>query len=73
MSSVKFLNNSEKEKKKSNPKLEYKLKKIHSIIYIYIYIVRNSPSMNENFTLDKKDKVKHYIKIKTHNNIVSRF
>jgi len=29
----------------------------------------NSPSVSQSLTLDRKDKVKHYIKIKTHNNI----
>jgi len=36
-------------------------------------IVRNSPSVSQSLTLDRKYKVKHYIKIKTHNTIDLRF
>jgi len=35
--------------------------------------VGNSPSVSQNPTLDRKDKVEHYIRIKTHNNIALRF
>jgi len=35
-------------------------------------IVGNSPSVSQSFTLDRKDKVKHYIRIKTHNIIILR-
>jgi len=35
--------------------------------------VGNSPSVSQSPTLDRKDKVKHYIRIKTHNNIALRF
>jgi len=35
--------------------------------------VGNSPSVSQSSTLDRKDKVKHYIRIKTHNNIALRF
>jgi len=36
-------------------------------------VVGNSPSVSQSPTLDRKDKVKHYIRIKTHNNIALRF
>jgi len=36
-------------------------------------IIRNSPSVSQSLTLDRKDKVKHYIRIKTHNIITLRF
>jgi len=36
-------------------------------------VVENSPSMSQNPTLNKIDKVKHYIRIKIHNTIVLRF
>jgi len=32
-----------------------------------VEFVENSTSVSQSFTLDKIDKVKHYIKIKTHN------
>jgi len=35
--------------------------------------VGNSPSVSESPILDRKDKVKHYIRIKVHNNIALRF
>jgi len=35
--------------------------------------VGNSPSVSQSPTLDRKDKVKHYIRIKAHNNIALRF
>jgi len=35
--------------------------------------VGNSPSVSQSHTLDRKDKVKHYIRIKTHNTIALRF
>jgi len=36
-------------------------------------IVENSPSVSQSPTLDKIDKVKHYITIKIHDNIAFRF
>jgi len=43
--------------------------------HIYIYIITehhvgNSLSVSQSLTLDKKDKVKHYIRIKIHNIII---
>jgi len=38
-----------------------------------LYIVGNSPSVSQSPTLDRKDKVKYYIRIKAHNNIALRF
>jgi len=35
--------------------------------------VENSPSVSQSPTLDRKDKVKHYIRIKTHNTITLSF
>jgi len=39
----------------------------------YIHFDRNSLSVSQNLTLDKKDKVKHYIRRKTHSNIALKF
>jgi len=44
-----------------------------NIVNGYPRIVGNSPSVSQSPTLDRKDKVKHYIIIKTHNNIALRF
>jgi len=35
--------------------------------------VENSPNVNQSFIFDRKDKVKHYIGIKTYKTIVLRF
>jgi len=35
--------------------------------------VGNGPSVSQSFTLNRIDKVKHYIKSKAHNHIVLRF
>jgi len=43
-----------------------------TMIY-YQIIVGNSLSVSQSPTLDRKDKVKHYIRIKAHNNIALRF
>jgi len=40
---------------------------------VMLRIVGNSPSVSQSLTLDSKDKVKHYIRIKAHNNIGLRF
>jgi len=36
-------------------------------------IIGNNPSVSQNLILDRKDKVKHYIRIKTHNTIALKF
>ena len=38
-----------------------------------LHCVGNSPNVSQSPTLDRKDKVKHYIRIKAHNNIALRF
>jgi len=40
---------------------------------ILSYCVGNSLSVSQSFTLNRIDKVKHYIRIKTHNTIILRF
>ena len=35
--------------------------------------VGNSSNVNKSFTLDRKDKIKYYIRYKTHNHIALRF
>jgi len=46
---------------------------INIALRIIILSVGNSPSMSQSPTLDRIDKVKHYIRIKAHNNIALRF
>jgi len=44
-----------------------------SLLWLKFESLENSSSVSQNFTLDKIDKVKHYITIKTHNTIVLTF
>jgi len=46
---------------------------VHGIRISLMLSVGNSPSVSQSLTLDRKDKVKHYIRIKFHNNIALRF
>jgi len=41
--------------------------------YVKCIGIENDPSMSQSFTLDRIDKIKHYIRIKVHNIIVLRF
>jgi len=63
-------------KKRINPRQVYS--SVNRISQIRIFItssdtVGNSLNMSESSTLDTIDKVKHYIRIKTHNTITLRF
>jgi len=46
---------------------------INSYIYNLLKFVGNSPNVSQSFTLDITNKVKHCIRIKTHNFITLKF
>jgi len=65
----------EKEYMEEMDKVKQRMSRIPNRICLtsHVLTVGNSPSVSQSPTLDKKDKVKHYIRIKVHNTIALRF